>query len=31
MYVEATRRIMPYAKKISYGEPCSTVPLWKKK
>ncbi|MEM7515176.1 MAG: DUF2480 family protein [Bacteroidota bacterium] len=31
IYVEATHRIMPYAKKISYGEPCSTVPLWKKK
>ena len=28
-YVEATRRLMPYAKKISYGEPCSTVPVWK--
>lgn len=30
-YVEVTRRLMPYAKKISYGEPCSTVPVWKKK
>jgi hypothetical protein len=30
IYVEATRRLMPYAKKISYGEPCSTVPVWKK-
>lgn len=30
VYVEATRRLMPYAKKISYGEPCSTVPVWKK-
>lgn len=30
VYVEATRRLMPHAKKISYGEPCSTVPVWKK-
>lgn len=30
IYVEATRRLMPYAKKLSYGEPCSTVPLYKK-
>ncbi len=30
IYVEATRRLMPHAKKISYGEPCSTVPIWKK-
>ena len=30
IYVEATRRILPFAKKISYGEPCSTVPVWKK-
>lgn len=27
VYVEATKRLKPYAKKISYGEPCSTVPL----
>jgi len=31
VYVETTRRMMPYAKKLSYGEPCSTVPLWKKR
>ena len=31
VYVEATRRMMPYAKKLSYGEPCSTVPLWKRR
>ena len=30
IYVETTRRLMPYAKKLSYGEPCSTVPLYKK-
>lgn len=31
IYVETTRRLMPHAKKISYGEPCSTVPLYRKK
>ena len=30
VYVEATRRLMPYVKKLSYGEPCSTVPLFKR-
>lgn len=30
VYVEATRRMMPFAKKLSYGEPCSTVPLYRK-
>lgn len=30
VYVEASRRLMPYAQKIMYGEPCSTVPLYKK-
>ncbi len=30
IYAEATRRLLPYAKKISFGEPCSTVPVWKK-
>lgn len=30
IYVETTRRMMPYAKKLSYGEPCSTVPLFKR-
>lgn len=29
-YVEITRLIKPYAKAIMYGEPCSTVPLYKK-
>lgn len=27
VYVELTKRLKPFAKKISYGEPCSTVPL----
>jgi hypothetical protein len=31
IYTETTRRLMPFAKKISYGEPCSTVPLYRKK
>jgi len=30
IYVEATRRIKAFAKKLSYGEPCSTVPLYKR-
>ena len=30
VYMEAARRIKPFAKKLSYGEPCSTVPLYKK-
>jgi|OM-RGC.v1.021126100 Protein of unknown function (DUF2480). len=29
-YVRLTDRLMPFAKAIMYGEPCSTVPLWKK-
>lgn len=29
-YVEATRRLMPHAEKLMYGEPCSTVPLYKR-
>ena len=29
-YVEITRLIRPVAKSIMYGEPCSTVPLYKK-
>ncbi len=27
IYMEITKRLKPFAKKISYGEPCSTVPL----
>jgi hypothetical protein len=30
-YVEITRRLRPVVKSIMYGEPCSTVPLYKKK
>ncbi|MBL7890634.1 MAG: DUF2480 family protein [Bacteroidetes bacterium] len=29
-YVELTRILRPHAKSIMYGEPCSTVPLYKK-
>lgn len=29
-YVRLTEKLMPYAKAIMYGEPCSTVPIWKK-
>lgn len=31
VYVEATNRLLPLAKSLMYGEPCSTVPLYKKK
>lgn len=30
IYVEATRRLMPVVKKLSFGEPCSTVPVYKR-
>lgn len=30
VYVDLTRRLMPHAGKIMFGEPCSTVPLYKK-
>lgn len=30
-YLELTKLIRPYAKSIMYGEPCSTVPIYKKK
>lgn len=30
-YVEITRLLTPVAKSIMYGEPCSTVPVYKKK
>jgi len=28
-YIKLTERLLPYAKTIMYGEPCSTVPLYK--
>ena len=30
-YIEITNRLRPYVKSIMYGEPCSTVPIYKKK
>ena len=30
-YMEITRLLRPVAKSIMYGEPCSTVPIYKKK
>lgn len=30
-YLEITRQLLPYVKSIMYGEPCSTVPVYKKK
>ncbi|RMG16702.1 MAG: DUF2480 family protein [Bacteroidetes bacterium] len=29
VYVEVARRMRPYVKKLSFGEPCSTVPLYR--
>ena len=30
-YIEIINKLRPYAKSIMYGEPCSTVPIYKKK
>ncbi|MDX1666940.1 MAG: DUF2480 family protein [Saprospiraceae bacterium] len=30
-YVELTRRLRPHVKSLMYGEPCSTVPIYKRK
>ncbi|MDO1450401.1 DUF2480 family protein [Rhodocytophaga aerolata] len=30
-YVEITRLLKPHAKSLMYGEPCSTVPIYKRK
>lgn len=31
IFVEATRQLLPRVKKLSYGEPCSTVPVYRRK
>src|SRR5687767_4789461 len=29
-YMEITKKLRPFVKSIMYGEPCSTVPIYKK-
>lgn len=29
-YVEITKKLLPIVKSLMYGEPCSTVPIYKK-
>ena len=31
IYMLATKKLMPFAKSIMYGEPCSTVPVFRKR
>ncbi|NBA85313.1 DUF2480 family protein [Emticicia sp. CRIBPO] len=31
VYVEISRRLKPFVKSLMFGEPCSTVPLYKRK
>ncbi len=31
IYIETSNRLLPYVKSMMYGEPCSTVPLFKRK
>ncbi len=31
IYVELTNRLMPFVKTLMFGEPCSTVPLYKRR
>ena len=30
-YIKITNKLLPFAKSIMYGEPCSTVPIYKKR